>query len=53
MISLIIALIVIGALLYLLQLIPIDPTIRTVIYVLVVVGIAIYVLKHLSVLGLG
>ncbi len=53
MISLIIALIIIGALLYLLQLVPIDSRIRTIIYVVVFVGIAIYILRHLSALGLG
>ncbi len=52
MIELLIALIILGALLYLLNLIPLDATIKTIIYVVVIVGVAIYVLRHLSVLGL-
>ena len=51
MISLLIALIIIGALLYLLGLVPIDPTIRTIIYVIVLCAVAIYALRHLSALG--
>lgn len=53
MISLLIALIIIGALLYLLQLVPIDATIRTIIYVVVIVGVCIWLLKHLSMVGLA
>ena len=53
MISLIIMLIIVGALLYLLRLLPIDATMRTVIYVVVVVAMAIYVLRHLGTLGLA
>lgn len=52
MIELIIALIIIGALLYLLNLVPIDGTVKTIIYVVVIVGICIYVLRHLGALGL-
>jgi hypothetical protein len=52
MIELLIILIVIGALLYLLGRVPIDPTIKTIIYVVVIVGVAIYILRHLSLLGL-
>ena len=46
MLSLIIALIIVGALLYLLNLIPIDPTIKSVIYVIVIVVLAIYLLRE-------
>ena len=53
MISIIILLLVIGALLYLLQLVPIDANIKTAIYVIVVVGAAIWVLKNLGALGLA
>jgi hypothetical protein len=53
MIQLLIILIVIGALLYLLQRVPIDATIKTIIYVVVIVGVAIYILRHLSMLGIG
>ena len=41
MISIIILLLIIGALLYLLQLVPIDANIKTAIYVIVIVGAAI------------
>lgn len=51
MISLLIVLIIVGALLYPLQLLPIDGDIRTIIYAGVIVGIAIYVLRHPSTLG--
>ena len=53
MISLLIMLIIVGALLYLLQLLPIDGNIRTIIYVVVIVAVAIYVLRHLGTLGLA
>ena len=53
MISLLIILIVIGALLYLLQLLPIDANIRTIIYVVAIVGVAIWLLRHLGTLGLA
>jgi hypothetical protein len=52
MIELIIVLLIIGAALYLLRLVPIDATIRSVIYVVVIVGVLIYLLRHLAVLGL-
>jgi hypothetical protein len=52
MIELIILLILIGAGLYLLQLVPINQTIKTVIYVVVIVAVIIYVLRNLAVLGL-
>lgn len=47
MISLIIALVLIGAALYLLDLVPIDATIKRVIQVVVIVFAIIYVLRHL------
>ena len=52
MIQLLIVLIVIGALLYLAQRLPLDPTIKLIITVVVVVAVAVYILRHLSVLGL-
>ena len=53
MIELLIALIIVGAVLYLLQLVPIDGTIKTIIQVIVIVAVLIYVLRHLGALGLG
>jgi len=52
LISLLIVLIVVGAILYLAQSLPIDATIKTIIYVVVVVGVCIYLLRHLPALGL-
>ncbi len=52
MINLIIILIIIGALLYVAQFLPIDATIKKIIYVIVVVAVAIYVLRHLGAPGL-
>ena len=52
MIELLIALLIVGAVLYLLQLVPIDGTIKTVIQVVVIVGVLIYLLRHLSAFGL-
>ena len=53
MIEILILLIVVGAALYIAQSLPIDPTVKTIINVVVVVALVIYVLKHLSALGLG
>ena len=53
MIELLVALVILGAALYLLQLVPLDGTIKTIIRVVVIVGVVVYVLRHLSVLGLG
>jgi hypothetical protein len=54
LLTLVIALIVCGALLYLLQFLPIDETIKKVIQVIVIVVLAIYVLKALwPMAGLG
>jgi uncharacterized membrane protein len=53
MIELLIALLIVGAAIYLLQLVPIDGTIKTVIQVIVIVGVIIWLLRHLSALGLG
>lgn len=53
MIEILIILILVGAALYLTQILPIDGTIKTIIKVVVIVGVCIYVLRHLSVLGLG
>jgi uncharacterized membrane protein len=52
-ISLIIALILVGAALYLLNLVPMDSRIKTIIYVIVIVGVVIWILRHLSRLGLA
>jgi hypothetical protein len=53
MIELVILLIVIGALLYLAQRLPIDATMKTIINVVVIVAVAVYALRHLGQLGLG
>lgn len=47
MIELLIALIVIGAVLYVVSILPIDGTIKTIIQVIAVVLIAIWALRHL------
>lgn len=52
MIDLLIALLIIGGILYVLQVVPIDATIKRIIYVVVVIAAVIYALRHLSVLGL-
>lgn len=52
MIELIILLVLVGAALYLLNLVPIDGTIKTIIRVVVIVGAVIYVVRHLALLGL-
>jgi hypothetical protein len=48
MISLLIFLILIGAVLYIVQLLPIDATIKKIIYVVVIVFIAIYALQMMA-----
>jgi hypothetical protein len=53
MIELLIALIIVGALLYLANLLPIDPTMKRIIQVIVIVAVAIYVLRHLGAIGFG
>ena len=53
LISLLILLIIIGALLYVVSILPIDGTIKTIIYVVAIVAVAVWLLKHLAVLGLG
>lgn len=47
LLQLLIILIVVGAVLYLLNMVPIDATIRRIIQVIVIVGVAIYLLKLL------
>lgn len=47
MISFLIALVIIGAILYLLQLIPIDATIKQIIQVIVIVALVIYAIRIL------
>lgn len=51
MISLLIALIVIGAILYVMSLLPIDQRIKQIAYVVVIVFLAIYVIRHLGAWG--
>lgn len=51
-IHLMIILIVVGAALYIVRLLPIDAVIKQIIYVLVIVFLAIYVLQNLGSLGL-
>lgn len=46
MLELIIALIIIGALLYLLQLLPIDATVKTIIQVIAIVVLVIWLLRE-------
>jgi hypothetical protein len=54
MLELLIALIIIGAALYLLQLLPIDGTIKRIIQVIVIVALVIWALKMLlPMAGLG
>lgn len=45
-VSLLIVLILVGALLYVVQLLPIDATIQRIIQVVAIVGVAIYLLRH-------
>ncbi len=52
MIELLILLIIVGALLYIAQLLPIDATIKKIMVVVVVVAVAIYALRHIGALGL-
>lgn len=48
LVSLLILLIVVGAVLYVISLLPIDGTIKTIAYVITVVVLAIYVLRALA-----
>lgn len=52
MIELLIMLIIVGAVLYLMRLLPIDETFKTIIYVIVVVFVLIYLLRNLASFGL-
>lgn len=45
LINLLIVLLVVGAVLYLLTLVPIDGTIKTIIQVIVIVAVVVYVIK--------
>lgn len=51
MISLLITLIVIGAVLYLITLLPIDGTIKQIIYVVAIVFVLIWLLRNLGSVG--
>lgn len=53
MIELLILLIVVGAALYLANLLPIDATIKKIIQVVVIVAVLVYVLRNLGAIGLG
>ena len=52
LISLLIVLIIVGAGLYLLQTVPLDPTIKTIIRVVAVVAVLVWLLRNLGSLGL-
>ena len=52
MIQLLIVLIIVGAVLYLLQYVPLDPVIKKIMYVVVIVFVLIYLVKNLSAFGL-
>jgi len=51
LIPLLIVLVIVGAVLYLLQLVPIDATVKTIIYVIVIVAVLIWLLRSLPSLG--
>jgi hypothetical protein len=51
MVELLIMLIVIGAVLYIVSLLPINPTIKQIIYVVGIVLVVIYLLRHLAAFG--
>jgi len=53
LVSLLVTLILIGVLLYLIQLIPMDATIKQIIYVLVVVVVILWVIQQLGLLNAG
>lgn len=52
MIELLIALIIVGAVLYVVSLLPINATIKQIIYVIALVLVAIYLLRNLGSVGL-
>lgn len=52
MIELLIALIIVGAVLYVVSLLPINGTIKQIIYVVAIVLVAIYILRNLGAVGL-
>lgn len=51
LVSLIVFLIIIGLLLYLVNMLPIDGTIKNIIYVVVIVFVIIWLLQNLGLLG--
>jgi hypothetical protein len=53
MISLLITLILIGLVLYIVSLLPIDATIKRIIQAIAIVFIVIWLLRHLGAIGLG
>lgn len=48
LVSLLILLIIVGAVLYLVSILPIDATVKTIIYVVALVVVAIYLLRALA-----
>lgn len=52
LIEILIVLIIIGAVLYIIQLLPINSTVKQIIYVVAIVVVLIYLLRNLEVLGL-
>lgn len=48
LIELLIGLLIVGGILYIIQSVPIDATIKRIIYVVVVIAVAIYALRHLA-----
>lgn len=53
LVGLILTLILVGVLLYLIQLIPMDGTIKQIIYVLVIVCVILWVISALGLLSMG
>lgn len=51
LIELLIALVIVGAILFLVQRLPIDATIKTIIYVVVIVALCVYALRYVGELG--
>lgn len=53
LVGLIVFLIIVGLLLYLVQLLPIDATIKKIIYVIVIVAVILWLLENLGLLTMG
>jgi hypothetical protein len=52
MVELLIILVIVGAVLYLLQYVPLDETIKRIIYVVVIVAVIIYLIRNFAALGI-